>query len=114
PLRPRFPDAAALVLSALGAVEARLHGGQPVGGVHLHELSAVDTLVDVVGVCAALEPLAPAAVHASPLPAAPGTVASGHGELPLPAPSTLALLAAVGAPILPGQAGGEQGAPTAA
>ena len=68
----------------------------------------------MVGVCAALEHLGAAAVHASPLPAAPGTVASGHGELPLPAPSTLALLAAAGAPILPGQAGVEQVTPTAA
>src|SRR5690242_17124088 len=44
---------AVAVLSALGATEAALHGVPP-EEVHLHELSGVDTLVDVVGVCTAL------------------------------------------------------------
>ena len=102
------------ILSSLGAAEVRLHGSDRVESVHLHELSAADTLVDVVGVCAALAALGVGAVHASPLPAAPGTVVTDHGELPLPSPATMALLAAARAPLVPGTPGVEQVTPTAA
>ena len=105
---------ATAVLSALGAAEARLHGLACTDEVHLHELSGADTLVDVVGVCAALAELGVATVHASPLPAAPGTVATGHGELPLPSPATMALLAEAGAALVPGRSGVEEVTPTAA
>ena len=112
-LAPRVRQRAGAALSALGAAEAALHGATP-GDLPLHELSAADTLVDVVGVCAALEELGVGPVHASPLPAAPGRVATAHGELPLPSPATLALLAGAGAPLIPGAAGVEQVTPTAA
>jgi pyridinium-3,5-bisthiocarboxylic acid mononucleotide nickel chelatase len=113
----RLPGAAgaraARVLESLGATEGFLHGAPP-GEVHLHELSGVDTLVDVVGFCVALTVLGVDEVHASPLPAAPGSVVTEHGDLPLPAPATLALLAAAGAPLLPGTVGVEHVTPTAA
>jgi uncharacterized protein (DUF111 family) len=71
-------------------------------------------MVDVVGVCAALEELGVERLGCSPLPAAPGTVATEHGSLPLPSPATLELLAAAGAPLIPGTAGVEEVTPTAA
>jgi uncharacterized protein (TIGR00299 family) protein len=112
-----LPDAvarpAAATLEALGSTEARLHG-VAASHVHLHELSAVDTMVDVVGTCAALHAMAVDDVRCSPLPAAPGTVDTEHGELPLPAPATLMLLAAARAPLIPGVHGVEQVTPTAA
>jgi uncharacterized protein (TIGR00299 family) protein len=101
------------VLTALGRTEAELHG-IPAAEVHLHELAGVDTLVDVVGTCTALALLGVDGVHASPLPAAPGTVDGAHGRLPLPAPATLLLLAAASAPLLPGTLGVEEVTPTAA
>jgi uncharacterized protein (TIGR00299 family) protein len=100
-------------LSSLGAAEAKLHGvAAPT--VHLHELSAADTLVDVVGVCAALDHLEVEHVHYGPLPAGFGTVDTEHGALPLPAPSTLQLLTAAGATLLPAPNGVEHVTPTAA
>jgi hypothetical protein len=104
---------AATALRRLGECEARLHG-VALDAVELHELGAVDTLVDVVGVCTALETLGAAEVTCSPLPAGSGSVATAHGVLPLPAPATLALLAEAGAPLRPGVAGIEQVTPTAA
>jgi uncharacterized protein (TIGR00299 family) protein len=105
---------ATTALRRLGECEARLHG-VAADRVRLHELGAVDTMVDVVGVCAALHHLGATTVLCSPLPAAAGgVVATEHGVLPLPAPATLALLAEAQAPLRPGIPGVEQVTPTAA
>jgi len=112
-LPAQVAEGATTTLRRLGDCEARLHG-IPVDRVELHELGAVDTLVDVVGVCAALHHLGATEVLCSPLPAAPGTVTTEHGVLPLPAPATLALLAEARAPLRPGIPGVEQVTPTAA
>jgi pyridinium-3,5-bisthiocarboxylic acid mononucleotide nickel chelatase len=112
-LAPRSRAWATTALRRLGTCEARLHG-VPAAEVELHELGAADTLVDVIGVCTALDLLDARSVLCSPLPAATGTVATEHGVLPLPAPTTLALLAEAGAPLIPGTPGVEQVTPTAA
>lgn len=91
--------AAIAVIDRLAAAEAAIHGVD-VDDVHLHEVGALDTLIDVVGVCSALHHLgvAPAAgaLTCAPLPTGSGTVHTRHGELPIPAPATLALLAGTG------------------
>ncbi|HEY2703977.1 MAG TPA: nickel pincer cofactor biosynthesis protein LarC [Candidatus Dormibacteraeota bacterium] len=112
-LPTRVEGWASTAVRRLGECEARLHG-IAVERVELHELGAVDTLVDVVGVCTALHEMGATEVLCSPLPAAPGSVATEHGLLPLPAPATLALLAEARAPIRPGLPGVEQVTPTAA
>ena len=83
-------------ITLLAEVEAGLHG-VPVGDVHLHELGGVDTIVDVVGVAAALDALGITEVWSAPVGLGAGRVAAAHGTLPAPAPATLALLA--GAPV---------------
>src|SRR5262249_16837287 len=57
---------------------------------------ALDAIVDVVGTCAALELLDVDLVHTSPVRVGLGTVTAAHGELPNPAPATMALLARSG------------------
>lgn len=84
-------DTAVAALRAIAEVEGRLHGEDP-DEVHLHELGGHDTLVDVVGVAAALHALDVRTVHCEPLPLGRGTVRTAHGILPCPAPATLALL----------------------
>ena len=101
------------VLRRLAQVEAAIHGTS-VEEVHFHELGAVDTLVDVVGFVCALERLGIEAVYCSPLPQGGGSVATEHGLLPVPAPATLALLAQVGAPTVPGPVQAELVTPTGA
>lgn len=83
-------------ITLLAEVEAGLHG-VPVGEVHLHELGGVDTIVDVVGVAAALDALGITEVWSAPIGLGAGRVGAAHGTLPAPAPATLALLA--GAPV---------------
>lgn len=104
---------AARAVGALAEVEAGLHG-MPVADVHLHEIGGIDTVVDTVGVAAALELLGVTAVHCGPVALGSGTVPTAHGELPLPAPATAALLARMGAPVRPTGGPGETVTPTGA
>jgi len=82
---------ATAAVSALALVEGRLHGQHP-DNVHLHEIGGLDTVVDIVGVTAALHLLGIQQVYSAPVAVGVGTVSSHHGLLPAPAPATLALL----------------------
>jgi uncharacterized protein (TIGR00299 family) protein len=95
----------------LGEVEARIHG-QPLEAVHFHELGALDTIVDVVGVAFGLERLGVSRLFCSPLPMGWGMIAAGHGRLPNPAPATLELLK--GLPVYGTDLPGELVTPTGA
>ncbi len=99
----------------LARAESAVHG-VPADEVHFHEVGAVDSIIDMVGVCVALELLGITRVCASPLPAGNGWIDTQHGALPVPAPATLALLAEAAAPLVPTPPGscGELLTPTAA
>ena len=87
-------------LDALWQAEARVHG-MPASDVELEELGSVDTLVDVVGTCLALHELGVEKVYAAPLvlgESAPPRRPRGYSN---PAPATLELIAAAGAPVVP-------------
>jgi len=98
-LHPWVSDAATRVYRALAAVEARVHGVHP-DDVELHEVGALDSILDVVGVCAALHALAINHVTYSPIAVGHGTVSTAHGQLPNPVPAVSHLLADGGASIV--------------
>jgi hypothetical protein len=98
PLPEPVRELATLVFTRLAEAEAAVHGST-VETVHFHEVGALDAIVDIVGAVAGLAELGVDAVYCSPLPAGSGWTNSQHGFLPLPAPATLALLAAANAPI---------------
>lgn len=75
----------------LAEVEAGIHNTS-VNDVHFHEVGALDSIVDIVGACLAVEILGVTRITCSPLPLGYGTTASAHGTIPVPAPATLALL----------------------
>jgi len=91
----------AAVFRRLAEAEAKVHG-ETVETVHLHDVGAVDAIVDVVGTVAGLRLLGVEEVYCSPLPAGDGTVQGPHGALPAPAPATLELLARAKAPLRQG------------
>ncbi len=91
-------DRSESIFYSLAEAEAAVHG-TTIDQVHFHEVGAVDAIVDVVGVAAALHLLGVTEVYASPLPMGSGEVNTAHGRLPLPAPATLALIAKRKAPV---------------
>jgi hypothetical protein len=112
-LPPTDKEKASAVFQQLAEAEARVHGVDA-ASVVLHELGSLDTLVDVVGAVAGLRLLGVEQLFASPLPLGRGEVEGAHGVLPLPAPATLALLAAVNAPVSEVDLPGELVTPTGA
>jgi uncharacterized protein (TIGR00299 family) protein len=75
----------------LAVAEGKVHG-KPPEQVHFHEVGAVDSIVDIVGTCLALEFLEVDQITSSAVGLASGFVDCAHGKLPLPAPATAWLL----------------------
>ena len=97
---------------AIAVAEGAIHGTSP-EKVHLHEVGAVDAILDVVGAIWGLAELGVAEVRCGLLRTGDGTVRAAHGLLPVPAPATLTLLE--GHQISPGPDGaGELVTPTGA
>ncbi|MFP3899139.1 MAG: nickel pincer cofactor biosynthesis protein LarC [Dehalococcoidia bacterium] len=116
-LSEKVKNAALAVFRRLAEAESAVHG-VPVAEVSFHEVGAVDSIIDIVGVAFGLDALKIERVYSSPLPLGSGSISSAHGILPLPAPATLGLVAMSNAPIVgfPGGAepAGELVTPTGA
>jgi hypothetical protein len=110
-LPDRVARRAGALFERLGRVEADIHQ-VPVERVHFHEVGALDSIVDIVGAVWAIEELAVDRICASPLNTGSGTVATAHGQLPIPAPATIRLLE--GAPAYSSGVQGELLTPTGA
>lgn len=111
-LPPAVAERAMAVFEALTNAEAAVHGIAP-ERVHLHEVGAVDAILDVVGSIWGLERLGVTSVYCGRLALGDGYVQAAHGLLPVPAPATLRLLE--GIPVRSGPAdAGELVTPTGA
>src|SRR2546429_7204575 len=78
----------------VGEAEGRVHGIPP-EKVHLHEVGAVDAVLDIVGAIEGFEQLGVEAVYTWPVALGSGWVQAEHGRLPVPAPATAMLLEGV-------------------
>jgi pyridinium-3,5-bisthiocarboxylic acid mononucleotide nickel chelatase len=96
-LPDRVHARALAAFTALAEVEASIHN-TTVDDIHFHEVGSLDAIVDVVGVCAALEALGIDEVYCSPIAQGLGTVRAEHGVLPNPVPAVIGLLARANAP----------------
>ncbi len=99
------------VFSRIADAEARIHRCEK-DSVHFHEVGAVDSIVDIVGVALCLVDLKIETISSSPLPLGSGFVDCSHGKLPVPAPATIEILK--GIPVYGGVCGGELVTPTGA
>lgn len=86
------------VFHRIAVAEGKIHG-MPPDQVHFHEVGAVDSIVDIVGGCLALELLGRPHVLASAVVEGTGWVKCAHGRMPLPAPATLEILGVRGVAI---------------
>src|SRR5215471_13800807 len=110
-LAPEGRDRAKALFQRLADAEAAIHD-MPVEKVHLHEVGAVDSIIDIVGAVYALEWFHADAVVCSPLNVGGGMVKSAHGLIPVPAPATVKLLG--GGPVYSGDVQKELVTPTGA
>ncbi len=99
------------LFNRLGEVEAAVHGTS-MDQVHLHEVGALDSIIDIVGAVFALEWLNVDRIMSSPLNVGGGRIRSAHGVYPVPAPATLKLLGS--APVYAGDVKSELVTPTGA
>ncbi len=99
------------MFSRLAAAEAAIHD-MPLDRVHLHEVGAVDSVIDIVGAVYGMEWLGAAEIVASPVNVGSGTVRCAHGIFPVPAPATARLLE--GVPVYAGAVARELTTPTGA
>jgi uncharacterized protein (TIGR00299 family) protein len=86
---------AVAVFQRIAVAEGKIHGLPP-EAVHFHEVGAVDSIVDIIGACVALEMLDKPRVLAAPVVEGTGFINCAHGRFPLPAPATLEILGARG------------------
>ena len=99
------------VFTRIAEAEGLVHGVEP-ADVAFHEVGAIDSIIDIVGVCYGLHALGVHALYATPPALGSGTVQCEHGELPVPAPATAALL--LNKPTSTSTASGELTTPTGA
>ncbi len=103
-LEHQVADVVASIAERMAAAEAEVHG-RGEDEEHLHELSDVDTAVDLICATTLLARLAPEPIVASPPALGDGEIDTAHGRLSVPAPAVLSLLAGLptagGAPAVP-------------
>ena len=95
----------------IAEAEAAIHD-MAVDQVHLHEVGALDSIVDIVGAVFGMEWLGATRIVSSPLNVGSGTVRCAHGVFPVPAPATARLLH--GVPVYAGGVATELTTPTGA
>ncbi|MDD2787832.1 nickel pincer cofactor biosynthesis protein LarC [Methanoculleus sp.] len=98
------------VFLRINRAEESIHGP----GAHFHEVGADDAVADVVGACTALYSLSPDGVAVLPVALGRGFAVGAHGTFPIPAPATVAILAASDLKTAPGEEERELCTPTGA
>jgi len=110
-LTPDGRARARAMFERLAAAEAAIHQ-MPIDRVHLHEVGALDSIIDIVGIVFAMEWAGADTIVCSPLNVGGGMVNSAHGLFPVPAPATVRLLGE--APVYSGAVQKELVTPTGA
>ena len=90
-LSPWVLERAIHAFTLLGQAEGRVHG-LPADAVPLHEVGAVDALVDIVAGVEGFEQLGITRIYHRPVALGSGWVRAAHGVIPVPAPATAILL----------------------
>ncbi|OMF22234.1 TIGR00299 family protein [Paenibacillus sp. FSL H8-0548] len=107
----RVKERSLSIFRLIAEAEGKIHGMDP-AEVHFHEVGAMDSILDVIGVCLALESLDASKIIVSPVPTGTGKLRMAHGLYPIPAPATAELLR--GVPLSAFTAKGELTTPTGA
>ncbi|MDQ8202684.1 nickel pincer cofactor biosynthesis protein LarC [Pelagicoccus sp. SDUM812003] len=99
------------IFTIIGESESRIHG-IPIETIHFHEVSGVDSILDIVGCAVLIDQLEITRSYCDPICVGSGSVQTQHGLLPVPAPATADILR--GMPTFKGDETGERCTPTGA
>ncbi len=90
-LKTNVQDQAMRIFRRLAEAEAKIHG-TTADEVMLHEVSAIDSIVDIAGIVIGLDALGIERVYTSPVTLGRGTIECAHGVIPAPGPAVVELL----------------------
>lgn len=79
------------IFDIIADAEAKAHGIDK-GEVHFHEVGAIDSIIDIVGVCVLLEDLGAENIYFSKLYEGIGRQKCAHGFMPIPVPAVINIL----------------------
>ena len=99
------------IFELLAKAEAKVHGTS-IGDVHFHEVGAIDSIVDILGACVAMDEMGIQKLYVSEIPLGSGIQKTEHGAWPMPGAATLELLK--GIPVIQDGRQGELTTPTGA
>ena len=79
------------IFEMIGIAEAKVHN-IPLEKIHFHEVGAIDSIIDIVGVCICLENLGIQKIYTTPVRLGKGSINTQHGVMPNPAPAALEII----------------------
>ena len=98
-ITPRAKGLAIKIFNEIGRAEAKVHGVN-INKIHFHEVGAMDSIADITGAAICLDMLGAEKVYASELHDGRGTIKCAHGDLPVPVPAVVEMLAGSGIPLV--------------
>jgi len=98
-LKSKVKEFSKAVFYEIAKAEAKVHD-KPLHEVHFHEVGAVDSIVDIVGVAVCLDLLGVNTVYSSPLYDGQGFINCQHGTIPVPVPAVMEMLADSNIPLI--------------
>jgi pyridinium-3,5-bisthiocarboxylic acid mononucleotide nickel chelatase len=110
-LDPAVSIMATNIFQHIAVAEAKIHNKE-IEAVHFHEVGAIDSIIDIIGVSLLIEKLRPEKIICSPITLGFGQVDCQHGRYPVPAMATLEILKST--PVLGGVINEELTTPTGA
>lgn len=110
-LKPAVSARALNIFEHIAIAESKIHNKE-IDQVHFHEVGAMDSIVDIIGVSLLIDKLNPERIICSPITLGFGTVKCQHGTYPIPAMATLEILKSV--PVVGGREDSELTTPTGA
>lgn len=110
-LNAKVKNIAKNIFITIGEAEAKVHG-TTIDKIHFHEVGAIDSIVDIVGVAILIDLLCIDKIYATKVPVGSGFVKCDHGLMPVPAPATIEILR--GVPVVLNTVKGECTTPTGA